>query len=180
MLGKQLTTVLAISVLALAGGLGYATFTSTVTVAGSAQAGTLALGFAGSPYLSSGTTSPTGAGTCYFSGTGGSTTLTVTNMAPGDTCSATITLENSGSLPTASETTTISGTQLCTGSFNYNCFVVTDSLGLNSYYATNGAGGPIASGGTYGYSVTVTLASGSTQQSESGTFTISVTGSVGS
>jgi hypothetical protein len=179
MLGKQLTTVLAITVLALAGGLGYAAFTSTITVNGSAQAGTLTLGF--NVPVTTGTTNPTAAGTCYFSGTGGSTTLTVTNMAPGDTCTATITVQNSGTLPTSSETTTASGSYLCAGAIVTDCYVITDNLGLNSYFGTPGSGGALAANtGSFVYSATVTLPAGSTTQSSASSFTISITGTVGS
>jgi hypothetical protein len=176
----MIVSLFALSLLALTG-IGYATFTSTIYVNGTATAGTLNIAFAASPYLATGTTSPVGAGTCSFSGTGSSTTLTVTNMAPGDTCTATITVANTGSLPTASETTSITaGSYLCSGVLYPNCFIVYDNLGLNSFTGATGSGGPVASGGNFAYNVEVAYVSASTSQGLTGTFTIAVTGSVGS
>lgn len=173
-----LVSLLAISLLAFAG-LGYSAFTSSINATGSATAGTLVLGFA-TP-ATGGTNTPTGSGGCAFSGTGSSTTLSVTNMAPGDSCTATITVTNSGSLPSSSETTSVSGgSYLCSPTQTYNCFNVKDNLGLNLEAPSNGAGGAIAAGSSFVYSVTVTLGAGSTQQSASGSFTITLTGTVGS
>jgi hypothetical protein len=170
-----IASLFALSLLTLSG-VGYATFTSSITVTGAASAGSLVLGFANP--ATSGTTA--NGGSCSFSGTGASTSLTISNLAPGDICTATITVSNSGSLPSSSETTALSGlTNVCT-SVTYNCFYVYDNLGLQSWTNTNGAGGPIGAGGSFVYVVNVQLAPGSTQQSESGSFTITLTGSVGS
>ena len=171
-------SLFALSLLALSG-IGYAAFTSTIYVSGSASAGTLILNFANP--ATPGTSTPTGVGTCAFSGTGGSTTFTVSNLAPGDSCEAYITITNSGTLPTSSESTSLSGlTNICWGSEPVNCFVVEDTLGLNSATTATGSGGPVGVGGSFSYGVLVALSPGSTTQSESGSFTISVTGSVGS
>ena len=168
-------SLFAISLLALTG-VGFATFTSSIYVNGSASAGTLVLGFT-TPATPGATSN---GGSCTFSGTGGSTTLTVSNLAPGDICTATITVANSGSLPSASETTSLSGlTNVCT-SPGTNCFYVYDNLGLQSWTGANGAGGTVPVSGSFVYSVSVQLAPGSTVQSESGSFTITLMGSIGS
>jgi len=174
-------SLFALSLLALTG-IGYAAFTSNITITGTASAGTLQVQFA-SPVTSSGspaTSTPSGVGSCYFTGLGSSTTLTVTNMDPGDSCTAYVTVANTGTLPTSSETTSLSGaTNVCvpTSTAPYNCFTVTDSLGLNSYTAANGAGGPVASGSSFGYTVTVQLPSTATAQGLGGSFTITLTAS---
>jgi len=168
-------SLFAISLLALTG-VGFAAFTYSINVVGSASAGTLVIGFANP--ATPGTTSNGGA--CSFSGTGDSTVLTVSNLAPGDVCTATITVANTGTLPTASETTSLSApVNVCT-SPGTNCFYVYDNLGLQSWTGANGAGGAVPVSGTFGYSVSVELAPGSTVQSEGGSFTITVTGSIGS
>jgi hypothetical protein len=172
-------SLFALSLLVLTG-VGYAAFTSTITVTGTASAGTLALSF--TTPATTGTSTPTGAGSCYFSGTGSTTTLTVTNLAPSDTCYATITVYIGGTLPATSLATTITGAvpPLCWGSTPANCFVVTDTLGLNSGTGTDGAwSGTLASGTSFVYGVTVGLSAFSTTQSLSGSFTIYLTGSVG-
>ena len=165
-------SLFAISLLALTG-VGFAAFTSSIYVYGTAGAGTLAVQF-NNP-ATPGTSTPSGAGTCGFSGTGGSTSFTASNLAPGDICTATITVYNTGSLPTTSETTSLSApVNVCNGA---NCFYVSDSLGLQSWTATNGFGGPVGIGGSFVYSVSVQLDPGSTVQSESGSFTITLTAS---
>lgn len=169
-------SLFAISLLALTG-VGFAAFTSSIYVYGSASAGTLAIEFANP--ATPGTSTPTGDGSCSFSGTGGSTTLTVSNMVPGDTCTATITIYNDGTVPTGSETTSITGGPYCNTPGQLDCFYVIDSLGLNSEVGS-GTGGAIGVGGTYGYSVTVGFPGGSTNPATSASFTLAVTASAGS
>ena len=170
-------SLFALSLLALSG-IGYAAFTYSITVTGSASAGTLAIGF--TTPANSGTSTPSGDGSCSFSGTGGSTTLTVTNMVPGDTCTAQITIQNTGTVPTSSETTSISGGPYCNTVGQLNCFAVTDGLGLDSESGATGSGGSIGVGGTYLYSVNVIFPTGSTDQGTTASFTITVTASAGS
>lgn len=185
-----LVSLLAISLIGLTG-LGYATFTATVNTSANASAGTLYLGTSG---WTGGTTTPIGAGTCSWSNSqnGSPTspatvTLTVTNMAPGDSCTASLTIDNLGSLPMTSESSSFSagGGYFCTnGGYQTNCFYAVDSLAnpLNSYWGTSGSqSSTVAAGGVFTpYSITVYYASGSTDQGESASFTLSFTGSVGS
>jgi len=170
-------SLFAISLLALTG-IGYAAFTYSITVTGTASAGTLAIEF--NVPANPGVSTPSGDGACSFSGTGTSTTLTVTNMVPGDTCTAQITIQNIGTVPTSTETTAISGGPYCNSPGQLNCFAVTDSLGLNSETGATGSGGSIGVGGTYLYSVNVIFPTGSTSQSTTASFTITVTASAGS
>ena len=169
-------SLFALTLLAMSG-IGYAAFTYSITVTGTASAGTLAIEF--TTPANSGTSTPSADGSCSFSGTGSSTTLTVTNMVPGDTCTASITIYNSGTVPTSSETTSISGGPYCNTPGQLNCFYVTDSLGLNSEVGP-GSGGVIGVGGTYLYSVTVGFPTGSTTPGTTASFTITVTASAGS
>jgi len=181
----MMVSLFALSLLALSG-VGFAVYSASVTINGTASGGTLVLGTSS---WASGTTTPTGAGSCawsdYVAGSPATITLTVTNMAPGDSCTASLHIDNLGTLPMTSESTTFAGVTgyFCTsGGYTTNCFFVTDSLGLQSYVGSNGANGlTVSPGGSYpgGYWVTVTYASGSTVQSESASFTITFTGSVG-
>jgi len=172
-----IVSLFAISLLALTG-VGFAAFTSQITVTGTASAGTLAIEF--NVPTTPGTSTPSGDGSCSYSGTGASTTLTVTNMVPGDTCTAYITIQNVGTVPTSSETTAITGGPYCNFVGQTNCFAVLDSLGLNSETGATGAYGSIGVGGTLTYSVSVIFPSGSTSQSTTASFTITVTASAGS
>ena len=173
-------SLFALSLLALTG-VGYAAFTSSITVNGTASAGTLSIAFTTPANTAGyGTSTPSGVGSCSFSGTGASTTLTVSNMDPGDTCTADITVANTGSLPTSSEATSLSGApEACvpTSTSPYNCFTISDNLGLNSYTGASGSGGAVASGGSFTYTVSVALPSTATTQGLSGSFTITLTAS---
>jgi hypothetical protein len=90
-------SLFAISLLVLTG-IGYAQFTSTAYVNGTASAGTLDLFF--SSGVTNGVTSV--AGTCTVGTSGGQLDISFTNVAPGDICNFIGTIENSGSLPATS------------------------------------------------------------------------------
>ena len=183
-----MVSLFAISLLALTG-IGYATFTSAVTINGTASAGNINLYY----YSFSGaaSSSPSGYGTCSWSGnTGTSVSLSYSNMVPGDSCAQTVNVEDTGTLPILSLKSTISGSPpFCQPASTTNCITVTDTLGLNTYTSTpatastgSTTGAPLipASGaGSYAYTVTIAYPSGSTSQSFSGTFTITLTGSIG-
>jgi hypothetical protein len=180
-------SLFALSLIALTG-IGYATFTSTATIYGNANAGNLVLAMSN---FNNGVSTPSGYGSCdwqsYVAGPPAYVTLTVSNMAPGDSCSAWLTINNVGSLPMTSESSTFaagSGYWCTSGGYTTNCFYVTDSLStpLESYFGQSGSqASTVAPGNTFSpYYVTVYYASGSTTQNAAATFTITFTGSVGS
>lgn len=172
--------IIGISLFAVSG-IAYAAFTSSIYINGNASAGTMTLQWNGSGFTN-------GAGTystCdWSSNTGTSVTLTVSNLSPGDSCTAYAYVTDTGSLPATSASSSLSSpTNVCNYIGATNCFYVYDSMGLNSETGSSGSasGNPlIAPSGNYGYSITVALPSGSTIQSLSGSFTITITGSVGS
>jgi hypothetical protein len=174
-----LYAVIGISLFAVSG-IAYATFTSSITINGTATAGTLNLYVQGA---SGGT--GTYSSCSWSNNEGSSITLTVSNLSPGDSCSATATIENSGSLPSTSETSSLTSSSgpICTSSGQTNCFEITDNMGLNSETGSGGtSSSPIDANNanSFTYVVTVSMPAGSTQQGISASFTITFTGSVGS
>lgn len=114
------------------GGIGFAAFTSTATINGTATGGTLNLQWtpAGTPSLAAGTLLETNVfDGCSATVTPSLITITATNLAPGDQCeintSYGLFLENTGSLPAtvpwtyASDYIWSGGTAACpTSNFN--------------------------------------------------------------
>jgi len=177
-------SLFALSLLALTG-IGYATFTSAVTINGTASAGNLNLQF----YSFTNGVSSSGYGSCDWSANTGTTvTLTVSNLAPGDSCTAYSNIYDTGSLPTTSMSATIGGpwSNICLSGSQLNCFAVYDTYGINTPAGTltsSTSGSPLIQAGgasSVAYNVEVVYVSGSTTQSLSGSFTITITGSVGS
>jgi hypothetical protein len=161
------------------GGMAFATFSSSVTINGSATAGTLTLNFDGS-YSSSST--PSGA-VCTISETPTVATITATTLQPGQYCTFNLEVKDVGTLPATSEKsaiTPLSGSE-CTSGGQIDCIWVQDGIGLNT---ETGAGGSdstnIAAGGTYAYTMYTTLPAGSTIQTTTFSFSVSLTGFVGS
>ena len=166
------------------GGIGFATFTSSVTINGQAAAGTVNLQF-DHGYATSST--PSGA-TCtvvFPSITPPSPTVhaLASNLAPGQYCTFTLEVKNYGTLPATSEAssyTFVSG-NICNSVGQTNCIWVQDQIGLDTEAGAAGsASTTISAGGTYDYTFYMTLPSGSTDQSTALSITIALTGSVGS
>jgi hypothetical protein len=173
-----LAMVAVVAIVAI-GGIGFAAFTSTVTVNGSAAAGNLVLEFASNPY-GTGASTPSGA-TCSVQAYGGTTTtisVSASNLAPNQYCTFTLTVTNAGSLPANSETSLFSATSgtYCSTSGQINCIWVQDNLAPSPLYTGSGTTA-IPAGGTFTYVIYTTLPAGSTDQTTSLGFTISLTGS---
>ncbi len=189
-------TILSLVAVSLAaiGGVGYATFTSTVNVSATATAGTLAL------VLSSPTAATVTAGdtitACSASlDATGRLVISASNLFPGDAgCTFSVAITNTGSLPAtafvvdyANVATTCSGT-LFPGSGAFSaCFSYSDTLGGTS------TGFPFCSphcpvavslqpGASFTYSSTIAMRSGvgNAAQGLSDSALISITGSIGS
>lgn len=176
--------VAAVAIVAV-GGIGFAAFTSSVTVNGSATVGTITLEFASNPY-GTGSSTPSGATCTVGSYVGTVTTISIaaSNLEPGQYCTFSLTVTNAGSLPAISESSSFSATSgtYCSTSGQINCIWVQDNLAspINSETGTYTGSGTTtipASGGTFTYTIYTTLPSGSTDQTTSLGFTISLTGS---
>jgi hypothetical protein len=179
---KWLLGIATIMVAIAVGGIGFASYTSSITVNGAASSGTLALAFD----YGSGT-----GGTyavCAITGLNGANAyITASDLSPGDHCSLTLGIINNGTLPATSETSVfgyVSGSY-CNSPSATNCVSVSDNLAPISLSTTAGTSGSssqtIAAGGGLfpgNYVVTISEPSGSTQ-SVSLSFTITFTGSVG-
>lgn len=166
-----IVSLLTFSLLAL-GSVGYAAFTSTVTVTGNATAGTLTINFVNSD----GTTATSGAYTSSYTGTTDdpevvctsvvtttSLTITVTKLDPGDTCTVTYYIKNFGTVKADS----IAGSPGSGSIFG-------SSSDFTLTYTT--PGGSLAPGAQASGTITITAGAG-TLQSETGTSpTISITG----
>jgi hypothetical protein len=185
-MGSRLVLVMVAAVAIVAvGGIGFAAFTSSVTVNGTASAGNIVLEFASNPY-GTGASTPSGA-TCTLQTYGGTTTtisISASNLAPNQYCSFVLTITNAGSLPANSESSlfTASSGSYCSSSGEINCIWVQDSLSpspLNSETGVYTGSGTtvIPAGGTLTYTIYTTLPAGSTDQSTSLGFSISLTGS---
>lgn len=164
------------------GGIGFAAYTSSATLYGSATSGDLSLGFA---YAGGSSGTYAQCSVTYLSGAVAS--FSATDLSPGDSCSVTLGVINNGTLPATSESSAFTYTSgnLCNSGGQINCLQVTDNLNvnpLNTEYNTGGAGsyGIGADGGLFpgNYIVTVTEPAGTTQGVALG-FYITFTGSVG-
>lgn len=165
------------------GGVGFATYTSSVTVYGAGSSGNVHLAF---DY--SGVTGGTYAVCAVTHLSGATVHVTATDLSPGDSCHATLGVINNGTLPATSEATVfnyVSGT-VCTSLTQVDCINVQDNLGvhqLNTAAGTSGSGvTTIAAGGGLfpgNYVLTISEPTGSTSQSLSLSFTVTFTGSVG-
>jgi hypothetical protein len=168
-----LAMVAAVAIVAV-GGIGFAAWTSSVTVSGSGTAGAVTLTWCSANGVPTGacTASPsfTGTGGCSISASGSVLTLSGDNLGPSESCDFTAAILDTGSLPA---TVTESGTNgyainnpsetASGGGFSYGGITYTDDGYSNE---------PIASGGTLSYSATLSAtASGGTV-----TFTITLTG----
>ncbi|MGI0128730.1 MAG: hypothetical protein ACREEC_01010 [Thermoplasmata archaeon] len=183
-MGKRLLLgVVAMIAVVAVGGIGFAAYTSSATVYGSASSGNLALAFDyGNP------TGGTYANCAVFDLIGNTVHISATDLSPGDSCSVTLGVINNGSLPATSEATSFGFTSgsVCNSLGQMNCIQVTDNLGVQGLNTETGLGGidnkGIAGGGGLypgNYKVTVTEPSGSTDQSLTLSYTITFTGSVG-
>jgi hypothetical protein len=183
MSSKLLLGVIAMVAVVAVGGVGFATYTSSVTLHGSASSGDLALAFD----YGSGTPGTYAVCTVYYLN-GNVAYFSATDLSPGDSCSVTLGVINNGTLPATSESTTfgfVSGSVCNTGG-QTNCIQVTDNMGITGLNTEGGVSGSdnkvIAAGGGFypgNYIVTVTEPSGSSSQSLALGFTITFTGSVG-
>ncbi len=131
-----------VGVAALAG-IGFAQFTATATISGTATAGSygpITIGSAGT-YVSSGIAA------CSVSGSGNAGTYSASGFNPGDYCTTSPVISVGGNLPgTLTETVTLSGTTNC-GATNW-----TESDTIGSGYSLVG-------GGSFTDYITVTLLS---------------------
>ena len=196
MLSKATILSLVAVSLAVLGGVGYATFTSTVNLTATATAGTLHIvidsananvATAGDSITSCSVTIPAGSTT--------KATITAGNLFPGDTgCTYTIVLKNTGSLPATSFTvtynnldTTCSGTPFPgSGAFSV-CFRYSDTLGgVDTHFPCATPTCPVAvtlqPGATITYQSTISMHSllGNNVQGLSDSMSVDITGSIGS
>jgi hypothetical protein len=183
-MSKRWVLGIAAVIVALAvGGVGYAAYTSSVTVYGGGSSGNLALAF-DYGYDGSGTYAQ-----CVVSGLSGNTVhVTASDLSPGDGCTVTLGVINNGTLPATSESTAFgfgSGS-VCNAPSQKDCILVSDNLGitaLNTALGTSGSDNKViaASGGLYpgNYLLTISEPAGSTSQSLGLSFTVTFTGSVG-
>ncbi len=183
MVSRMLLGVIAMVAVVAVGGIGFATYTSSITVNGSAASGDLNLAF-----YTSGVTDGTYAVCSVTSLTGTVATISASDLSPGDSCSVTLGVANYGSLPATSESsqlTSYSG-QLCGPYGTYNCLGVADNLNgvsLNSEYNSGGSGNlgiPAGGGVLPGYYVVTIYEPSGTTQAVSISFSITFTGYVGS
>lgn len=182
MASKLLLGVIAMVAVVAVGGIGFASYTSSVTLYGGASSGDVSLAF---DYASATPGTYAVCNVYYLSGDVAE--FSATDLSPGDQCSVTLGVINNGTLPATSESSTFyyeSGA-LCESPSQTNCVGVSDNLNivnLNTIYGNNGAGdyGIAADGGLFpgNYQVTVWEPSGSTG-AVSLTFYIVFTGSVG-
>jgi hypothetical protein len=183
MSSKLLLGVIAMVAVVAVGGVGFATYTSSVTIHGSASSGDLSLAF-DYGYGTAGTYAVCSVYYLY----GNVAYFSATDLSPGDHCSVTLGVINNGTLPATSESTTfgyLTGS-VCNTVGQTDCIQVTDNLGytgLNTEGGVSGSDGKVigAGGGLYpgNYIVTVTEPSGSSSQGLTLGFTITFTGSVG-
>jgi len=152
-----------IAALGLAG-FGFAAFTSTATITGTAISGQFLLAWdAGA----AGTPSPVDAQSCHTVGSGTVLTFTGTNFAPGDGCSVTDLLYDTGSVPgTVTEAYTLTGSASCYASN----WTYTDTIS-----AAGALGLPIAPGSPVSDTITVTLLGSAGNGCELATVGISAT-----
>ncbi|MGI0128824.1 MAG: hypothetical protein ACREEC_01485 [Thermoplasmata archaeon] len=157
-----LVGVLALIVVFVVAGVGYAAFTSSASITAGAGAGTfgpLTWGSTGgvAPYYDSGCPSYVNEYSPVVSGS--SITVGVSNMAPGDTCSVHMYLQNAGTLAgTLSEIITCT---VMTGPSN-SCsqFTYTDNIPTATIPAISGGGVGCSVDGCYGVTATLGLDSG--------------------
>ena len=182
MTSKLLLGVIAMVAVVAVGGIGFATYSSSITVTGSANSGSLDIAF----YTYS---DSVGAyAQCTVTSLSGSVAeVSVSDLSPGDSCTITLGVANYGSLPATSESSQLSATgNLCASPSAYNCIGVEDNLNdgnLNSEYNTQGYGvlGIPAGGGVLpGYYILTIYEPSGTTQAVSLSFTITFTGYVGS
>lgn len=143
-------TVLAISLLVLGGGLGYAAFTATATVTGTAYAGSD--GVIVSSVTSGGCTGPGGqAQVNQVGGVGTSAaTFNAYYFAPGDSCSINVQVQNTGNVNEAiTWGSTVSCSSGCTG---ISPVFTTSNIGVSP--------SPLGPSGTGSDTITITLPSG--------------------
>jgi hypothetical protein len=161
MIGKTGWSLLTAVVLILAGGLGYAAFTSQITANVTASAGTLAIEFTSVSDISPSQSYIT----CNVNIVNPTTLkVDVSNMAPGDSCSFKYTITNTGSLPA-------SLSRDPAGTFTFNHFQYADNLPSS----IGASGTPTAS-----VTVTATISALSTVgQDESASTTITIKATAG-
>jgi hypothetical protein len=178
---RMVLALVAVVAVAAVGGMGFAAYTSAVTVYGGGSSGDISLAF------DYGSTAGGTNAVCTITDLIGNTVhVTATDLSPGDSCSATLGIINNGSLPATSETSAISSVSgnECNYPDAYNCIQVTDNLAspLNTELNSGGSGTTaIGAGDLYpgNYVVTISEPSGTTQ-SVSLSFDITFTGSEGS
>jgi hypothetical protein len=163
-MGNRLVLAMVAAVVLVAvGGIGFAAFTATATVNGTATGGTAELYWSGSPAVY---TSGYVMGCApSFSGSPATVmTLAPTGFAPGDYCQVYETLVNGGNvgvtLSSAPTITGISGGSGCT-------------TGEWTISDNSGAAPALAPGNTYSFEVTVSLNSGVTNECQGATASIS-------
>ena len=164
--------VAAITVIGV-GGIGFAAFTTTATVNGTATGGTEELHWSGSPTVAP-TGSVTGCAPSFsdYDGTGDiAMSIAATGFAPGDTCTVTETLVNGGSVGL----TVATGPAAITGVTNVN----SNTCQANEWTATStvndASSTTLAPSGTTLYTITVGLNSNAGNECQGATATFSDT-----
>jgi hypothetical protein len=162
------------------GGIGFASFTATAYLNGSAQAGTIQLQWGADPVATPSATYVTCSAVVGETTTAGDTlTVSASNLAPGDSCSFADSLNDVGSLPG----TTYAQLQAPTFAGGDSSWFATDTYGTHSYPPVESPLGPIsiAPGAPIAYTLTWGLNSGdASNQGASVSFTILFTATAGS
>lgn len=145
-------------------GFGFAAFTSTATITGTATSGSFALAWDSG---ATGIPNPDDSQACHTVGSGTTLTFTGTNFQPGDGCSVTDLLYDTGTVPgTVTESYSLTGTASCLASN----WTYTDSIS-----AAGATGLPIAPGSPVSDTITVTLLAAAGNGCEGATVGISAT-----